>query len=95
MPTYDYVCTKCESVQEEFHSIFVKQDILCNKCGSKCKRKISSGNGFILKGGDWPSKEMKLKSDMTKKSARMKDVSTDREKSGEAVKTIADLKNKD
>ena len=95
MPTYDYQCTKCTSVQEEFHGISGEHQISCKACGSLCKKIFSLGCGFILKGDNWPSKEIKLKSQMMKKNSKMKKISNDKMKSGEAVNTLADLKNKD
>jgi putative FmdB family regulatory protein len=35
MPTYNYQCEKCENIQEEFHRMSEKPEIICNKCKSK------------------------------------------------------------
>jgi len=94
MPTYDYECTKCNNIQEEFHGMKDEQEILCNECQSICKKKFSTGSSFVLKGSGWPSKEYKMKADMTRKNSRMKGISNERELAGDAVKNIDDLKNK-
>ena len=95
MPTYDYKCTKCSNVQEEFHGISEEKEILCNRCQSICNKIFSTTSShFILKGEGWPSKEQRLKSDMAKKNTKMKDVSKERERNGEAIKSFKELKNK-
>jgi len=94
MPTYDYKCTKCKNIQEEFHGISEEKEILCNKCQGKCKKIFSTGGNFILKGEGWSTKEYKIKTEMTKKNSKMKGISKDRERSGEAVKSLKELKNK-
>ena len=33
MPTFDYQCTACKTVQEEFHLISATPKIKCNECG--------------------------------------------------------------
>lgn len=53
MPTYEYVCTDCQSHWEEIQKISEDPIQICPKCGkSTAKRQISGGN-FILKGGGW------------------------------------------
>ncbi len=94
MPTYDYKCTKCDNIQEEFHGISEEKEILCNECQSVCEKTFSTNTQFILKGSGWPSKEQKLKSDMTKKNNKMKGISKDRENAGEAVRNVDELKTK-
>ena len=34
MPTYNYICEKCENIQEEYHMMSEDPKIKCNKCGS-------------------------------------------------------------
>jgi len=56
MPTYNYLCKKCEHQFETKQSI--KDDPLtdCPECNnSTLKRLIYGGTGFILKGGGWHS----------------------------------------
>lgn len=83
MPTYDYQCSSCGNVHEEFLSISETPRIKCPKCKSKCKRVLLSGGNFILKGSGWPSKEILMKKQMTDKNTKMKSVMKDRERSGE------------
>ena len=94
MPTFDYQCSACKSVQEEFQSISATPEIKCNKCGKKCIKRFSVTQNVILKGGGWPSQDIKMKSQMTKKNSRMKGKMADREKSGDAVRNLGDLKKK-
>ena len=52
MPSYDYACTKCENVQEEFHAMSEEPTVDCEKCGSKMKKAVSLGHGgYILTAG--------------------------------------------
>jgi len=54
LPTYDYICTKCRNAWELEQRIVEDPVRKCPKCGANtAKRQISSGAGFILKGGGW------------------------------------------
>jgi putative FmdB family regulatory protein len=54
MPTYDYICTSCRNAWELEQRIVEDPVKKCPKCGKNtAKRQISSGAGFILKGGGW------------------------------------------
>src|SRR5260221_5892668 len=54
MPTYDYICTSCGNAWELEQRIVEDPVRKCPKCGANtAKRQISSGAGFILKGGGW------------------------------------------
>jgi putative FmdB family regulatory protein len=54
MPTYDYICTSCGNAWELEQRIVEDPAKDCPKCGqATAKRQISSGAGFILKGGGW------------------------------------------
>jgi len=48
MPTYDYNCSKCEHIQEEFHNMIDEPSIVCEKCGTIMKRGISGGLGYKM-----------------------------------------------
>ncbi|MBL7187707.1 MAG: zinc ribbon domain-containing protein [Phycisphaerae bacterium] len=51
MPTYEYVCEKCEHEFEQFQSITAKASRKCPKCGKmKLQRLIGAGAGIIFKG---------------------------------------------
>jgi putative FmdB family regulatory protein len=93
MPTYDYQCQKCQNIQEVFHPISENPRVACVKCQSKCKRIVTQVN-FILKGGGWPSQDIKSKSEMLKKNSRMKTKMNDQEQSGEAVRNLGELRKK-
>src|SRR5262245_57542751 len=54
VPTYDYICTKCRHTWELEQRIVEDPVRKCPKCrANTAKRQISSGAGFILKGGGW------------------------------------------
>ena len=94
MPTFDYQCSACNFVQEEFHSISAILDVKCNECGAKCNKLFSVTSNVIFKGGGWPSHDIKQKSEMNNKNVKMQNKMSDREKSGDAVKNLGDLKKK-
>lgn len=51
MPTYEYRCTACEHLWEEFESITSKPMQKCPSCNKKkAERLISAGGGIIFKG---------------------------------------------
>lgn len=57
MPTYDFQCTNCNDTYEETIPIseLDKVTVFCPKCKTACKRIISGGSGFLLKGDGWAS----------------------------------------
>ena len=52
MPTYEYKCTQCDVVFDEFQSITAKPLTDCPKCKKKnaLKRLIGGGAGILFKG---------------------------------------------
>ncbi|MGB3340556.1 MAG: zinc ribbon domain-containing protein [bacterium] len=59
MPTYEYECTKCKYVFEEFQKITDKPLLRCPKCRGKLRRLISGGVGFIFKGSGFYATDYK------------------------------------
>ena len=55
MPTYEYVCSSCDTVWERFHPPSEKPGS-CPKCRSRrIVRRIGSGSAIIFKGPGWAS----------------------------------------
>lgn len=51
MPTYDYVCRKCEHRFEQYQSMTEALLVKCPKCGREgLERLIGSGAGILFKG---------------------------------------------
>lgn len=50
MPTYEYECTRCGLVFEEFQSISAPPRRRCPECRCKVERLISGGTGILFKG---------------------------------------------
>ena len=50
MPTYEYECTRCGIIIEEFKSISAPRRQRCTKCRGKVVRLISGGMGIHFKG---------------------------------------------
>ncbi len=50
MPTYEYRCTQCEHLFEQFQSIKDEPVKICPRCGGPVRRLIGGGNGLIFKG---------------------------------------------
>ena len=53
MPTYEYICKKCEHQFEELQSISAEALTDCPKCDGTIKRIISGGAGFVFKGSGY------------------------------------------
>ena len=53
MPTYEYACTSCANLWEEFQKITEAPVQICPKCGQATAKRQVSGGTFILKGGGW------------------------------------------
>ena len=68
MPTYDYVCTKCNKVFEYFQPMSDKPLTECPTCHGKVKRKIGAGLGPIFKGSGFYETDYKSKSTGTSTS---------------------------
>ena len=56
MPTYDYLCDKCEYQFEVFQSMKDEPVKNCPKCKSTVKKIITGGVGIIFKGSGWTQK---------------------------------------
>lgn len=52
MPIYEYRCTDCEQIFEEWQTDFKERELTCPVCGSKAERLISN-TSFVLKGSGW------------------------------------------
>ncbi|HSY53325.1 MAG TPA: FmdB family zinc ribbon protein [Opitutaceae bacterium] len=63
MPTYDYVCTKCDHAFEVFQSMNDALLTKCPKCGRKSlKRLLGGGAGLIFKGSGFYETDYKRSS---------------------------------
>ena len=68
MPTYDYVCTKCDHKWEVFQSIKAEPERKCPECGKRtAKRMIGPGAGIIFRGSGFYQTD--YRSDSYKKAA--------------------------
>jgi putative FmdB family regulatory protein len=53
MPIYEYNCSKCENVFEEWLKFSEERESMpCPRCGGEARR-IISNTAFVLKGGGW------------------------------------------
>jgi putative FmdB family regulatory protein len=69
MPTYDYVCSKCDHAFEQFQSMTAKPLRKCPSCGRQSlKRLIGTGAGIIFKGSGFY--ETDYRSDSYQKAAK-------------------------
>lgn len=92
MPTYEYECQKCGSIQEVMHGITATLAVDCKICGGECHKIFSMNTNFVLKGGDWPSQGFRMKDQMNKKNSKMKSKMVERERFGESIKKMSDFK---
>lgn len=76
MPTYEYKCTECGFVFEEFQSIVSAPLEICPQCQGKIVRVIAGGAGLIFKGSGFYLTDYK-----NKHSSNTSDQSTDKKDS--------------
>lgn len=50
MPTYLYVCKRCDRPDNIFHTMNDTKKRKCQKCGGRLEKKITGGAGVVLKG---------------------------------------------
>lgn len=50
MPTYEYLCKRCNYRFEEFQNISEKPLTRCPQCGGRVQRLIGAGAGLIFRG---------------------------------------------
>ena len=62
MPTYDYICSKCNYKFERFQSMSDEPIRVCPNCGGVVRRLISGGTGLIFKGSGYYETDYKRKS---------------------------------
>ena len=69
MPTYDYICKKCQHTFEAFQRITDSPITDCPKCGLKnsVKRLIGGGSGIIFKGSGFYANDYKKSNPPEKK----------------------------
>jgi putative FmdB family regulatory protein len=64
MPTYEYICEKCESEFEAFQSMKDRPLTRCpqRKCGGRVRRKLGTGAGLIFKGSGFYTTDYRTES---------------------------------
>ena len=78
MPTYDYICKKCDHTFEYFQTMSDAPLENCPKCKGKVRRLVCGGSGLIFKGSGFyltdyvkkDSSEKKEESTASKKSKK-------------------------
>ena len=63
MPTYEYECTRCRLIIEEFKSMSAPRRQRCPECRGKVKRLISGGMGVHFKGSGFYVTDSRGKAD--------------------------------
>lgn len=77
MPTYDYICNKCEKVFEFFQSMSDAPLTKCPDCEKqKLRRIISGGTGLIFKGSGYYLTDYKNKKNSKSELPKSKDSKT-------------------
>lgn len=57
MPLFDFKCTKCETVEEQYTPAYEKRESICTKCGSIALRLNTIYPSSIIFNGDgWTGK---------------------------------------
>jgi putative FmdB family regulatory protein len=66
MPTYEYECTRCGLVTEEFKSMSAPRRQRCPACRGKVERLLSGGAGILFKGSGFYVTDSRAKNDTAK-----------------------------
>ena len=82
MPTYEYMCEKCEHEFEREQRISDTPVKTCPKCRSRKVKKLISRTSFVLKGGGWYS-DLYASPQSVKEGKGSKDSESKSEKSSE------------
>jgi len=61
MPTYEYACTRCGLVFEEFKPMSAPRRERCPECRGKVERLISGGMGIVFKGSGFYKTDSRAK----------------------------------
>ena len=61
MPTYEYECTRCGLVFEEFKPISAPRRERCPECRGKVERLVSGGMGVVFKGSGFYKTDSRAK----------------------------------
>jgi len=61
MPTYEYECTRCGLVFEEFKPMSAPRRERCPECRGKVERLISGGMGIVFKGSGFYKTDSRAK----------------------------------
>jgi len=65
---YEYFCEDCQEViEKEFPFGKAEKTVSCEKCGKEAERYLGNVN-FVLKGGGWPSRSVRMKNEQTAKN---------------------------
>lgn len=92
MPTYDYKCSNCQELFEEFQKMTDPPLTKCKFCGGPVQRLISGGAGLIFKGSGFYITD--YRSDSYKKDASKDKPSTVKSESKTKDKKTSDAKSK-
>ena len=100
MPTYEYECTKCGRIFEEFQSITAKPcktiPCRCDKCDNRAPvvRRIGTGSGIIFKGSGFYQTDYRSESYKKAATAEQETAgsSAGSKSASEGAKTGADTK---
>jgi len=77
MPTYEYICKKCEHMFELFQSMNDEPCKTCPECKGSVRRLVSGGTGLIFKGSGFYLTDYKnKKSSKIDKTQKKKKISS-------------------
>lgn len=85
MPTYDYECPSCGDAFERVLPLAEYNTPQTCECGSQAV-KVISAVGFVLKGDDWPGKNLRVKQQMAAKNKILSKKQEERKRDAPGVK---------
>ena len=95
MPTYEYQCTQCNYLFEEFQKISDQPKTVCPQCSGPLKRLPGAGSGIIFKGSGFYCTDYKKTTANTATSKQPASKSASETPASETQKTAAANTKKD
>lgn len=84
MPLYTYHCELCDKEFDDSAKLAEYKDPRpCPQCGTVSPRVLTAFPGFVLKGDDWPGKNLRIRGQMERKNQRL--ASKEREMKGDGM----------
>ena len=92
MPTYEFQCLKCEHQFELILSVGSKDaPQACPECADSEVSRLMSTMDFVLRGDNWPGKNLLVREQMAEKNARLSQKSREKFREAPGLKLVPNV----